>query len=157
MAEEIGIDDIQPVTPHNKALYEAGTALLTETVEVGREFCKSMIGTAAAAIPIYLSLVGLAVGKDYRPETLEGAALLAAPALFLVAMATFAIGYFPVKSSFSLDVAEEIEDMRVRAADHRLKYAKSGFALLALGVIAAVGGALYALSIDVPSTPPPAR
>jgi len=150
MADEAQVDQLAPVTPHNRALYEAGTALLTETVEVGREFCKSMIGTSAAAMPIYLSLVGLAVGKDYRPDALEGVGLLIAPALFLLAMTMFAIGYFPVKHSFSLDVVEEIEEMRASATDHRLKYAQRGFALLALGVVAAVGGAVYALAIEVP-------
>jgi hypothetical protein len=146
----IEVDDARPETPHNAALYEAGKQLIVQSIEVGREFCKFMVGTSTAAIPLYLALVGLAVGKDYRPDVGEGALLLLPPVLYLVAAATFAWGYFPVRTKFSADLPEEIDEARGETIKRRYGAAKYGFGIFALATILAVAGAVYALSIDVP-------
>ena len=136
-------------TPTETALFEAGKTLLVETVQVGREFNKFMVGVATGAIATYLSLIGLAVGKNYRPTVEEGIALLASPALFLLAAAVFAFGYFPVKGTISLDLPDDIEKARKETADRRYTCAFIGFVLFGLGVAAAVVGAIVALSVDV--------
>jgi hypothetical protein len=154
MNEEIQVVSSEPETPHNAALYEAGKTLLVETLEVGREFCKFMVGVSTGAIPTYLALVGLAVGKNYTPTELEGVLLLAAPALFLVAAGVFAAGCFPVTATLSLDIPAEIEAARTAASDRRRKFAQIGFIVFAVGVACAVAGATYALAIDVPPPSP---
>ena len=154
MNEEIEVVSVEPESPHNAALYEAGKTLLVETVQVGREFCKFMVGISTGAIPTYLALVGLAVGKSYNPTDLEGVLLLVAPALFLVAAGIFVLGCLPVSGTISLDIPAEIEQARTDATNRRRTCGLIGFIVFALGVACAVAGATYALAIDVPPASP---
>jgi hypothetical protein len=154
LTDEIEVVAVEPESPHNAALYEAGKTLLIESVQVGREFCKFMVGIATGAIPTYLALVGLAVGKDYSPSNAEGILLLVAPTLFLAAAGVFAFGCFPVSGTLSLDIPSEIESARTAATDRRRKCALIGFTLFGVGVACAVAGATYALAIEV--SPPAA-
>src|SRR5580658_4573032 len=50
MADQLEVARGEPVSPHNEALYDAGKAILVETIEVGRDFCRYMIGIATGAI-----------------------------------------------------------------------------------------------------------
>jgi hypothetical protein len=140
-------------TPHTEALYEAGKKLLVDSIEVGREFCKFMVGVSNGAIPLYLALVGLAVGKNYRPTLIEGIFLLAPPAVFLIAASVFAAGYFPVHSNFSLELLHEIEAARLAIVKRRYTSASWGFTLFVIAVMLSVAAVTYALSTGSPSTP----
>lgn len=106
-----------------RGLYDAGKTLLVESVAVGRDFCKSTITVATSAIPIYTALVRFAVGKHFRPKFHPGLLLaLARSAFLLTATATaFALGYFPKRSTFPLDVPAEIENARKAAVSKRLR------------------------------------
>jgi hypothetical protein len=154
VADEIKVSDVQPLTPHDAGLYEAGKKILVDSVDVGREFCKSMITVSTGAIATYLALIGLAVGKDYRPSVLAGLFLLAAPACFLASAGVFAFGYFPAKATLSLDMPGEIEAARSAIVSRRYTCGLIGFILFAVGVVIAVAAATYGLSIDVPAPAP---
>lgn len=140
-------------SPHTEALYEAGKKLLVDSIEVGREFCKFMVGVSTGAIPLYLALVGLATGRSYRPSLVEGTALLVPPAVFLAAAAVFTFGYFPVRSSVSLEVLDEIDAARLATVNRRYRAATRGFALFTLAVLVSLAATTYALSLDVPTAP----
>ena len=43
------LDSVQDISPHNKALYEAGKKMLVDSIDVGREFCKFMTTTSLGA------------------------------------------------------------------------------------------------------------
>jgi hypothetical protein len=88
------VKSVTAVTPHNKALYEAGKKLLGDSLDAGREFCKSMITTSLGAIPVYLALISLALPKEYRPTASEGHVFLIPSALFLAAAIVFTLGFF---------------------------------------------------------------
>jgi hypothetical protein len=150
MADEIEVTGVGPRSPHHEGLYEAGKALMVESVEVGRDFCKSMIGVATGAIPIYVTLVGLAVGKDFRPSAGEGVVLTLAPVVLLCSATAFAIGYFPKRTMYSLDLPAEIDAARAATLGKRMLWASVGFGLLVLGIALAVAGVFYGLSLDVP-------
>lgn len=152
--EEIQVSDARPRSPHNEGLYEAGKALLVQSVEVGREFCKTMITVATGAIPIYIALVGLIVGKDFRPDFGQGLILVLAPAALLLSATAFAIGYFPKKSAFSLDLPAEIDTARTNTVQKRMLWSYVGFGLMVLGIVLATGAIFYALTIEVPSKVP---
>jgi hypothetical protein len=154
MSDEIEVVGVAPEGPHSAALYEAGKALLVESVQIGREFCKFMVGVATGAIPTYLALVGLATGKNYRPDFMEGVLLLVPPALFLVAAGIFAYGYFPVRTEVSLELPDDIDRARKSNMDRRATCSLVGFIVFGIAVLGAVAGAAYALTIEVP--PPPA-
>jgi hypothetical protein len=151
MTNGLRVESAAPETPTETALFEAGKTLLVETVQVGREFNKFMVGVATGAIATYLTLIGVAVGKNYRPTFEEGVLLLAPTALFLIAAAVFAFGYFPVKSRISLDLPDDIEKARSATAGRRYRCALIGFLLFCLGVAGTVVGAIVALGVDVPS------
>jgi hypothetical protein len=148
MSDEIEVSDVGPRSPHNEGLYEAGKALMLESIEVGRDFCKSMIGVATGAIPIYVALVGLALGRDFRPSAGEGVVLTLAPAVLLASATAFAIGYFPKRTAFSLDLPSEIDAARTATLAKRLLWSYLGFGLLVLGIALGVAGVFYALSLD---------
>lgn len=150
---DIEVGEPQPVTPHNQALYEAGKQMLVESVTVGREFCKFMVGVSTGAIPIYLALVQLALPKDYRPDLGKGVLAILPAAVFLVAAATFALGVFPRGGSFSLDIVEDIEKARGDAIRRRGLLSSIGFILFSAGALASVVVTVAALRVKEPATP----
>ena len=135
--EEAGIivASVEDISPHNKALYEAGKTLLIESVEVGREFCKFMTTTSLAAIPAYIALLKLVLPKDYSLQRYDEAIFLSPPLLFLVASIIFVLGYFPQKGRLSLDLPAEIEREREVTITRRHRYAIAGFAFLCIGIV----------------------
>src|SRR2546427_6865884 len=128
----------QPVSPHNQALYEAGKQMLVDSISVGREFCKFMVGVSTGAIPLYLALLGLALPKDYRPPWWKGFLAIVPAAGFLVAAVVFALGVFPRTGTFSLDIVEQIETARSNAIRWRGTFSIIGFVIFGLAVLAAV-------------------
>jgi hypothetical protein len=134
----IEVNSSTPISPHNAALYEAGKTLLVQSVEVGREFCKFMIGICTGAIPIHLSLVGLIADDAYKPSARAGALLLCPAFVFLLAAVAFAVGYFPVRSKFSLDLPKEIENARTATMNRRYKFSRLGFIGFCFGVVVSI-------------------
>ena len=119
---------INQLTPHDEALLEAGKDILKESVSTGRDFCKSMIGIATGAIPIYLGLLELVWPTDGVTLKAEVIAICP-PLLSLIAMIIFSIGYFPRSSMISLDILEEIQDSITSSINHRLILARWGFGI----------------------------
>jgi hypothetical protein len=150
MADDVEVTGVGARSPHNEGLYEAGKALMVESVQVGRDFCKSMIGVATGAIPIYIALVGLAAGKDFRPSAGEGAVLTLAPLALLCSATAFAVGYFPKRTTYSLDIPAEIDAARTATLGKRMLWASIGFGLLVVGIALAVAGIFYGLSLEAP-------
>lgn len=126
--------EVEDLTPHNKALHEAGKSMLVESIDVGREFCKFMTTNSLAAIPTYLALLKLVLPKDYSLQGRDEVTFLVPPALFLIATGIFVLGYFPTRGKLSLDMPHEIERERSSTIARRSCFAKLGFAVLALGV-----------------------
>lgn len=105
----IQADVAEELSPHDKALYEAGKNLLVESVSVRREFFKFMTTTALSAIPIYLGLLKLVLPKDYVLQFREEVTFLVPPVAFLVSSVLFVLGYFPQRGCLSLDLPSEIK------------------------------------------------
>ncbi len=134
----IQVVSVTDITPHSKALYEAGKSLLIDSVTTAREFCKSMITISTGAIPIYLGILSYLLPKDYILGKNAGATI-AAPAIgFLFAAVIFIGGYLPISGSFSLDVIEEIEKERNKVIEHRKKFIWLGIAVFMLSALAAI-------------------
>lgn len=129
----IELESVTEVTPHNKALYEAGKAMLVESIAVGREFCRFMTTTTLSAIPVYLGLIKLVLPKGTAISIATGKWLVP-PSLFLTAAIVFALGYFPGKANISLDLIEDIRKERDRTIKRRWFFAVGGFTLLCIGV-----------------------
>jgi len=129
------LEQVQDITPHNKALYEAGKKLLVDSIEVGREFCKFMITTALAAIPAYMGLLKFVLPKDYSLQSHDEISFLAAPILFLASSVLFAIGYFPRRSTLSLDLPDDIERDRSKTITRRQRCAIGAFSIFCIGIM----------------------
>lgn len=138
--------EVSVITPHNKALYEAGKSLLVDSVKTGREFCKFMIGVATGAIPTYLGLLKFALNGGPRRFGAPESLYLIPPTLFLVAAIVFVIGFFPKRSNFSLDVVEEIEEERRKIVTRRQRLATAGFTLFVVGVGCATAVLMVAMT-----------
>ena len=129
------VEQVQDITPHNKALYEAGKKLLVDSVDVGREFCKFMTTTTLGAIPTYIALLKLVLPKDYSLQSFDEVRFLAPPLIFLVAAILFVLGYFPQKGAMSLDLPGEIERERSATIRRRHRFAVSAFGFLSAGIL----------------------
>jgi hypothetical protein len=147
VSEQVEVSNVGARTPHNEGLYDAGRALLVESVAVGREFCKSMITVSSSAIPIYVGLVGLTVGDNFHPTVGQGLVLLLGPVVLLGAATVFALGYFPKQVAFSLDLPGEIEAARLAIVRKRQRLAIIGFVLCVAGVVLSGVGIFYGLSL----------
>ncbi len=132
---KIQLEQVQDITPHNKALYEAGKKLLVDSVDVGREFCKFMTTTTLGAIPTYLALLKLVLPKDYSLHSYDEVLFLAPPIIFLISAVLFVLGYFPQKGRLSLDLPAEIERERSVTIRRRHRYAVFAFSVLCVGIV----------------------
>ena len=148
------VEEVGEVSPHSKALYETGKALLVSSIETGRDFCKFMIGVSTGAIPIYLGLLKFVLPEGFVPPAREGVIALIPAALFLLSAVIFVIGYFPQRSTFSLDLIEEIERERTEAIRWRHRLAIAGFSLFCVALVAGLLVTLGAMQ-KVPRTAPP--
>ena len=135
----IKVENAQPLTPHTNAIVEAGTRLLTESVETGREFCKSMISVTLAAIPAYIGLLKLFIPKDHLLSNIAGSFWLVPVAFFVLSASSFVAGYLPAKGIVSIDLPEEIEAAMKKAINRRYWFGIAGFALMCIGIGAGVG------------------
>lgn len=130
--------EVSAVTPTNQAIYEAGKSMLIESVGIGREFCKFMIGTSMGAIPIYLALLKFVLPEEYVPTVRVGILSLVPAVLFLVAGIIFLIGYFPQQGVASLDIPAEIESERRTTVRRRQRIGITGFTVFCISVVAAL-------------------
>jgi len=143
----------QPVTPHNRALYEAGKQMLVASVDVGREFCKFMVGVSTGAIPLYLALLQLALPKDFRPSWERGIVEIAPAVVFLLAAGAFAVGVFPRTGTFSLDVPAQIDAARTKAINWRRLWAITGSALFGAAALVGIVVTVASLRVKTPLQP----
>jgi len=134
----IEVQQVTVISPHSKALYEAGKAILLDSVTTGREFCKSMIGTSTGAIPLYLGILTFLLPKEFVLGPNAGITI-AIPAIGLLLAATlFTWGYMPVSDKFSLDIIEEIEQALEKNIAHRRRFIWSGMALFIISTALAI-------------------
>lgn len=132
------IENVEAISPHNKAMYEAGKSLLIDSIATAREFCSAMIGISTGAIPIYLGILSYLLPEDYALGVAPGI-LLAAPAIgFLAAAVVFIFGYLPIIGSFSLDIIEQIEAERKRMIRHRRAYIIGGVTTFTVSTVMAI-------------------
>lgn len=124
----IRVKSVSPLQPGTEALFDLGKSMLADSISVGREFAKFMIGVATGSIPVYLGLLTL-LGVKRTTSWL----LFAPPGLMVVSTILFVLAHFPRYGSFSLDVAEEIEAARVRAMSNRDALLYSALAALLVG------------------------
>jgi hypothetical protein len=137
-APTLVVESTEPLSPHGKAVYEAGLALFKESVETGREFCSSMIGTCLAAVPVYVALLKLFVPEGKILAEVVGKHWLVPVGFFLIAAAIFATGYLPGRARISLNLPDEVERVVARAINRRFWMGVNGFILLACGIIVSV-------------------
>ncbi len=133
------------ISPHSKALYEAGKNILINSLEAGREFCKSMIGTSTGAIPVYLGILTFMLPEKYVLGVNAGW-LIALPAFgFLIAAALFVFGYFPTMGNISLDDIDEIDHERTRIIKRRMIFIISGAIVFAVSTL----GGIWAIIVNI--------
>jgi len=126
------------MSPHNRALLDAGRAMLNGSIEVAREFSKHMITVSISAIPVYLSVLGF-LRPDRTRTVPKFQPLTVAPiACFLLAFFAFTTAFMPKTSQFSLDVPGEIELEREKIIRRRRILISIGQILFATGIVVAV-------------------
>lgn len=142
---EVKVVASSAISPHSKALYEAGKSILIDSLETGREFCKSMISISTGAIPIYLGILTIILPEKFTLGFAAGG-LIALPAIgFLITSLLFVIGYLPVSGEISLDDVDEIDRERSRIISYRVKFIWSGFGLFFISTL----GAIWAIIVNI--------
>lgn len=126
------------LSPHDKAVLESGKTLLIDSISTAREFCHSMIGYSAGAIPIYLGIMAFIFPENYTLGVTAGIVVAFPAIMFLLASIAFTVGYLPIKTEFSLDLYEEIERERNKIIQHRSKLIIIGFSIFTIGTLSAI-------------------
>jgi hypothetical protein len=135
---KIDVIEVGEVSPHSKAVYEAGKKILVDSIDTGREFCQSMIKTSTGAIPIYLGILAFILPDEYSLGIAAGAAVSLPAIAFLLASVIFSIGYLPITTHFSLDLVEEIERERNKIVRRRSRLIKVGFSVFVFATLIAI-------------------
>lgn len=130
---------ISSISPHNKAIYEAGKKMLVDSIDVGREFCKSMITVSTGAIPVYIALLKVVgVESTSRFSNTLNVLFILPCMFFLSGTVVYIIGYFPRAGIFSLDVVEEVNDARKRLILRRRRMIVLATCLFVIGMFIAI-------------------
>jgi hypothetical protein len=140
------VESIQLVTPHNKALYEAGKKMLVDSLNVGSDFCKTMINISTGSIPTYLALIKFILPDKYALNNIQVLLVAITSIIFLVTSIIFVLGYLPKVSTFSLDIIDEINKERSIIISKRAKLIKLGMISFVLGITFVIASYLYFLT-----------
>jgi hypothetical protein len=141
----VEVEQVSAISPHSKALYDVGKAILLESVTAGREFCKSMISISIGAIPLFLGILTFLLPEKFKLG-IDAGITIAAPAIgFLLGATLFTWGYMPVSDKFSLDIIEEIEQALEKNITHRKRFIWSGLAVF----ISSTMLAIWAIIINI--------
>lgn len=152
LSNKIEVSSVSSVSPHNKALYEAGKTLFIESASTGREFCKFMIRNSTAAVPTYLALLKFVLPEEFSPNFAQGSCALSPPLLFLLSSIIFTVGYLPIESNLSLDILDEIRRERGRIIRHRRWISIVGFSVFCVGIFLGISVVMTALYLDLTSS-----
>ena len=142
--EQMRVAEVSPMTHNSEALFEAGKALLIQSIEIGRDFCKFMISICAGAIPVYLGLLKFVLPEPCTFTAWQKSFVAIPLLLFAFALLVFVWGFFPQRGRFSLDVAEVIEEERRTTIRRRYACSWAGFLIFLAGVVV---GALTVITI----------
>lgn len=132
---EIKLKSVEPLSPHNEALYETGKGMLKSSVSTARDFCKFMITVSTGAIPVYLGLLEFVLPENVVLPTGKLVLSVIPPFLFLASTVLFIMGYFPQVEYFSLDIIEETKTAYENTIMRRKKFINSGISVFLIGSI----------------------
>jgi hypothetical protein len=136
--DETKVESVETTSPHNKAVYEAGKALLIDSINTGREFCKFMITISTSAIPINIALLKFVVPDKYVISLNQGLIAAIPSFLFLISAIVFTIGYYPQIGKFSLDIIQEIEAERTKTIHKRKRLTLIGFTIFTIAALSMI-------------------
>lgn len=111
--EHIEVDSTSPLTPHEKALLTFGTNVLTQSVDVLKDFAKMMITLLSGLFASYfaiLKFLGVSSTADVKVQIVNLTIL--PPLLFIFGILVFVLALLPMGGKMSLDVPESIENFR---------------------------------------------
>jgi hypothetical protein len=140
------------LTFEDHVLQEAAKEIVLESLPIGREFCKFMVGFASGAVPVYLGLVNLFLPSNFAFASSDRA-YLGLPVLgFMLAALLFVWGYMPKSDPFDLNESTSIEAHRRDAIRKRSRLGVAGFGVFMIAVIGAAAVVLFV----IPDTAVPA-
>jgi len=136
--DKIEIESIEPLSPHNEALYETGKDMLKSSISTARDFCKFMITISTGAIPIYLGLLKLVLPPNITLPRTDLLLSIFPAFFFLISALVFIFGYFPQVDYFSLDIIDEIRQAYEKTVAKRRKLSILGTSFFVVGTILAI-------------------
>ena len=146
MESKVNVEDISIITPHNKALYEAGKTILVQSITVSRDFCKFMITLSTSAIPIHLGLLKFVVPEHYTLNLCQGIFASIPSFLFLISAIIFTFGYYPKTGIVSLDIPMQINREITKTLSDRKRINLIGFLVFSSAVILMILCVIYYLT-----------
>jgi hypothetical protein len=141
-----GVVGVAPVSPENRALYEAGKEMLVDSIKSGRDFCQFMITLSTGGIAVYTGLIKLVLPTNANLNPTQGTIALVPALAYLVAAVVFTYAYFPLSGNLALNVPADIERDRATTIAFRNRWSKIGLAIFVLGRLADVLSAFAILT-----------
>lgn len=146
-SSKVKIVSVDPLSPHNEALYETGKEMLKDSVSTARDFCKFMITVSTGSIPIYLGLLKFVLPENAVLSSNEIILSILPPFFFLISSILFIFGYFPQIDYLSLDIVDEIKQMYEKTLKKRKIFTNWGIAFYLIGCILAILSILIYMQI----------
>jgi len=135
---DIKLKSVEPLSPHNEAIYEVGKDMLKNSITTMRDFCNFMITISIGAIPIYLGLLEYILPENVGLPVSKLVLSFIPPFLFLVSALIFILGYFPQVDYFSLDIIEEVKKAHETTILKRKKFINCGVIIFLTGTVFAI-------------------
>jgi hypothetical protein len=136
--KKIEIESGEPLSPHNRALYETGKEMLKSSITTGSDFCKFMVTLSTGAIPTYLALLKFVLPEKIVLTSAGLSLLIISPFIFLISSVIFVFGYQPTTSICSLDLIDEIKRVYEKTINRRRRIIIVGFILFLAGTVSAI-------------------
>lgn len=130
----VSVEEPKKLSPHTKAVYDAGANLIKESISTGREYCKSMIGISLSAIPIYIGLIKLYIPKTKLISEIINFGWLIPIILYLLSAVLFSFGYLPGHKVISLEIVDVLQEQLNKAIKRRFYFGVLGFVILIIGI-----------------------
>jgi len=143
------ITEIALLSPHERALQEAGKKLFIDSVEVGRTFCSFMISTSVSSIPIYMAIVAyLHSGeKGFSKFGYFDKVMVISPCfIFIISMVIFILGYLPNMAQLNLDYPEFIESSLDNIIKKRRKFIIAGVIFFTVAITNSIISFIFLLN-----------
>ena len=142
---EVDEEHARVPTVEDEILFKLTEKLFLESLDIGKDFSKSMITICMGLFPVYLGIISFLLGRPAFKNYYEAFIFLLPCSTLIIALVFFLLSYFPAISKVTIIAPEQSAYIRERIIKRRRVFTLLGIlvllssqillALLVVGVI----------------------